>query len=125
MIPEFKPPKIRTVLPAIVLLTSFYYSVSFTGGIVVGYLLCHLFCRLFVNNGKIDSIFIDWGKWQIHLHHWILGVFLLAGFWVIDRYYLPAFFAGAICGIIIQDIYDYNDWHKVIIKNTAKETVEK
>src|SRR6476620_1653274 len=85
-IPAIKPPQIKTVLPAMVLLTSFYYSMSFTGGIVIGYILCRLFCQLFVNNGKIDSIFIDWGKWQIHLHHWILGVMLLGVLWIIDRY---------------------------------------
>ena len=111
-----KRPKIKMVLPAIVLVTSFYYSFSFTGGIVVGYVLCKIFCHFFVNNGRIDSIFIDYGKWQIHLHHWILGILLLAILWIIDHYYLPTFFAGAICGIIIQDIYDYNDWHRVILK---------
>ena len=124
MIPEFKRPKIKAVLPAIVLLTSFYYSATFAGGILIGYLLSRLFCHFFVHNGKVDMIFIDWGNWQIHLHHWIMGFFLLAGLWVIDHYYLPTFFAGAIIGVIIQDIYDYNDWHKVIIRNTAKENIK-
>ncbi len=87
----------------------------------MGYVLCRLFCHFFVNNGKVDSIFIDYGKWQIHLHHWILGILLLAIIWVIDFYYLPTFFAGAICGMIIQDIYDYNDWHKVISKKAPVE----
>ena len=109
--------KIKIVLPAIVLATSFYYSFSFTGGIVAGYILCKLFCHLFVHNGKINSIFLDYGKWRIHLHHWIMGLMLLALVWVLDHYYLPTLFAGFICGIIIQDIYDYNDWHKVFVKN--------
>ena len=113
-----KKTKVKMMLPAIVLVTSFYYSLSFTWGIVVGYLLCRAFCNLFVKNGKIDSIFIDYGKWSLHLHHWIMGVAILAAAWVIDYFYLPAFFAGTICGMIIQDIYDYNDWHKVIVKNT-------
>lgn len=107
----------KILLPAIVLATSFYYSWSFTWGIVIGYVLCKAFCHLFVNNGKIDSIFIDYGKWKIHLHHWIIGIMILAIVWVIDYFYLPAFFAGVVCGVILQDIYDYNDWYKVIVKN--------
>ncbi|OGZ72090.1 MAG: hypothetical protein A2908_04290 [Candidatus Staskawiczbacteria bacterium RIFCSPLOWO2_01_FULL_38_12b] len=112
-----KQAKVKIILPAIALVTSFYYSFSFTGGIVIGYVLCKVFCNLFVKNGKIDSIFLDYGKWRFHLHHWIMGIILLAIVWTIDHYYLPTLFAGVVCGVIIQDIYDYNDWHKVIIKN--------
>lgn len=106
----------KILLPTIVLATSFY-SILFTSGLVAGYVLCRIFCNLFVKNGKVDSIFIDYGKWKLHLHHWIIGIGVLAIVWFIDYFYLPTFFAGAICGIILQDIYDYNDWHKVIVKN--------
>ena len=109
--------KIKMFLPAIVLVTSFYYSFLFTAGIVLGYVLCKIFCNIFVHNGKIGSIFLDYGKWQVHLHHWIIGIIILAIVWVIDYFYLPTFFAGAICGMIIQDIYDYNDWYKILVKN--------
>ena len=107
----------KAFLPAIALFPSFYYSFSFTGGIVVGYLFARIFCRYFVHSGKINSVFIDYGKWQIHFHHWIMGVILLALIWILDQYYLPTLFTGFICGIIIQDIYDYNDWHQVIVRN--------
>src|SRR5438128_2319908 len=113
----------RILLPAIVLATSLYYSFSFTTGIVIGYILCKAFCKLFVHSGTIESIFIDYGQWKVHLHHWIIGLIVLAIVWVIDYFYLPTFFAGAICGIILQDIYDYNDWYKVISKNDPQEKV--
>jgi len=113
-----KQAKVRLVLPAVALATSFYYSFYFTGGIVIGYVLSRIFCRMLVEKGKIDSVFIDYGKWRLHFHHWIMGIILLAIVWVLDHYYLPTFFAGVICGAIIQDIYDYNDWHQVIVKNT-------
>ena len=116
--------KSKVVLPALVLATSVYYSLAFTGGIIIGYVLCKLFCHFFVHNGKIESIFLDYGKWRVHLHHWIIGAAVLLIFWAIDRFYLPAFFAGAICGIIIQDIYDYTDWYQVIVKNKSKEQVQ-
>ena len=114
---ETSSSRVKILLPALVLLPSFYYSFSFTTGIVIGYVLCKIFCHLFVNKGKINSIFIDYGKWQLHLHHWIIGIMVLAIVWVIDYFYLPTFFAGAVCGMIIQDIYDYNDWYKVVVKN--------
>ena len=109
--------KVKMVLPAIVLATSFKYSILFTTGIVIGYVLSKVFCHVFLKNGKVESIFLDYGNWKIHLHHWIMGIIFLTIVWVIDYLYLPAFFAGVVCGVIIQDIYDYNDWHKVIIKN--------
>jgi len=120
---EFNPEVINkrkkakiVLLPAIVLFTSMQYSMLFTGGIIAGYVLCKLFCHLFVHKNKIGTIFVDYGKWQLHLHHWIMASMFLALIWVIDYLYLPTFFAGAVCGVILQDIYDYNDWHKVIVR---------
>ena len=115
-----KRSKVKAFLPAMVLIPAAYYSLTFTSGIVIGYVLCKMFCHLFVHSGKIDSVFLDIGKWKLHLHHWIMGIMILALVWVIDYFYLPAFFAGAVCGIIIQDIYDYNDWHQVIVKKDSE-----
>ncbi len=114
---DFKRTKAKMFLPAIVLVPSLYYSFSFTTGILIGYILCRLFCNIFVHNGKIDSIFLDYGKWKVHLHHWIMGIIVLGIVWVIDYFYLPTFFAGVVVGVIMQDIYDYNDWHKILVKN--------
>ena len=111
---------VKIFLPAVVLATSLQYSLLFTSGIVLGYIICKIFCNVFVRNGRVDSIFIDYGKWKIHLHHWILGIVFLAIVWVIDYLYLPTFFAGVVCGIILQDIYDYSDWYKVILRNDKK-----
>ena len=112
----------KIVLPVVVLGASIHYSFSFTIGIVIGYVLCKIFCKLFLRhgdnvNGKIEKVFVNFGKWKIHLHHWIMGIIVLAIVWVIDYFYLPTFFAGVICGIILQDIYDYNDWYKIFLKN--------
>ena len=119
---EVKRTKVKMMfLPAIVLGTSLYYSFSFTTGIVIGYILCRIYCNIFLHNGKVDRIFVDFGKWKMHLHHWIMGVGVLAIVWVIDYFYLPTFLAGAICGVIMQDFYDYNDWYKVFSRNPAHE----
>jgi len=109
----------KKFLPAIVLATTLYYSLALTSGIVLGYCASRVFCNLMgIDEHNGDKIFVALGqKWKIHVHHWILGIVVLAIVWVVDFFYLPTFFAGFVCGIILQDIYDYSDWHKVIIKN--------
>lgn len=115
--------KVKMVLPAIALVTSFKYSILFTSGIVIGYVLSKLFCHYFLKNGRVDSIFLDYGKWKIHLHHWIMGFMVLAIVWVLDYFYLPTFFTGVVLGVIIQDIYDYNDWYQVILKKDDQKEI--
>lgn len=112
-----KDSKIRKVLPAIVLMASFYYSFVFCVGLIMGYLGSKVFAKYFLDNGKVDPVYINCGKWKIHCHHWILGALFLVFAWVIDKFFLPTFFVGAVAGVIAHDIYDYNDWHKVLVKN--------
>jgi hypothetical protein len=109
--------KVRKYLPAFVLVASFYYSFLLALGLALGYVGSKLFSKYLLENGKVDCVFIDCGKYKIHLHHWILGALLLLLVWFIDFFYLPRFFVGVVCGIIAHDIYDFNDWHKVIVKN--------
>ena len=111
--------KVRKYLPAVVFLASFYYSFLLALGLALGYIGSKIFSKYLLENGKVDSIYIDCGKWKIHLHHWILGALFLLIVWFIDYFYLPRFFIGVVSGIIAHDIYDYNDWHKVLVKNEA------
>jgi len=111
--------KIRRYLPAVALTASFYYSFLLTLGLALGYLGSKVFAKLFLESGKIDSLYIDCGKWRLHLHHWITGSLLLLVVWIVDYLYLPRFFMGVVLGVIIHDIYDYNDWHKVLVKKEA------
>ncbi len=113
---ETKNLKVKKVLPAVAIATSFYYSYLLCLGLILGYFGCKLFYKKFVENGKVDLIFIDCGKFQIHVHHWIMGAGFLALVWIVDYFYLPTFFTGVMLGIIAHDIYDFNDWHRVIIK---------
>jgi hypothetical protein len=112
--------KVVKYLPAFVLVASFYYSFLLAIGLALGYLGSKIFCKYLLENGKVDCIYIDCGKYKIHLHHWILGALLLLLVWVIDYFYLPRFFVGVVAGVIAHDIYDFNDWHKVILKKEAK-----
>ncbi|MGD0576514.1 MAG: hypothetical protein ABSA74_00355 [Candidatus Staskawiczbacteria bacterium] len=113
--------KVRKYLPAVVFLASFYYSFLLALGLAIGYIGSKIYFKLFVEKGKTDRIFIDCGKWKIHIHHWMLGALLLLVVWFIDYFYLPRFFIGVVCGVIAHDIYDYNDWRQVLVKNEEKK----
>jgi hypothetical protein len=113
----YKRSNVKKVLPAIVLVTTFYYSFLLTLGLLIGYVGCKIYHKVFIETGRVDMIFVDCGKWKIHFHHWILGALFLLIVWVIDWFYLPRFFTGVVLGIIAHDIYDFNDWHQVLIKN--------
>ncbi len=115
-----KNSKVRRYLPAFVLVASVYYSFYLAIGLAVGYLASRLFAKYFIEKGRVDSIYIDVGNWKFHLHHWISGAVILLIVWVIDYFYLPRFLTGVILGVIAHDIYDYNDWHKILVKNEEK-----
>ncbi len=115
-----KNSKVRRYLPVIVLAASFYYSSLIALGLAVGYVSSKIFSKYLIESGKVESIYIDCGKWKLHMHHWILGAIFLLIVWFIDYLYLPRFFVGAVLGIMAHDIYDFNDWHKVLVKNEAK-----
>jgi hypothetical protein len=112
---------VKKYLPAFILVASFYYSFLLAIGLALGYIGSKVFSKYFLENGKVESIYIDCGKWKIHMHHWILGALVLLVVWFIDYFYLPRFFVGVVSGIIAHDIYDFNDWHKVLVK---KEVIE-
>lgn len=65
--------------------------------------------------GIVRSIIIPWRNYQLHLHHWLLaliigGVFLVRGFYVLT----PEVCYGSLSAIIFQGIYCYEDWHRII-----------
>ena len=109
--------KVRKYLPAFVLVASFYYSFLLALGLALGYICTKIYSKIFVESGKVDCIYIDCGKWKFHLHHWILGALLLLAVWFIDYFYLPRIFVGFVMGVIAHDVYDFNDWHKILVKN--------
>ena len=117
-----KNTKVKKFLPAVVLGATYYYvGLSLALGIALGYLASKMFSKYVLEQGKVDCIFIDCGKWKIHFHHWIMGALLLLIVWIVDRFYLPTLFIGVVLGVMAHDIYDYNDWLKVIVKKPAEE----
>jgi len=107
----------KKFVSAAVLITSIYASILFTLGMVAGYLGVRYFYNKYIAKGPLRFIYVDFKGWRFHLHHWIFGVliviFFLIGGWKSE---LPKFLWGIVCGIIVHDIYDFNDWHKVLAR---------
>lgn len=121
--PENQKSRVKKFLPALVLASTFYYSFLMMIGLVIGYLGTKLYCNTFdIDENSDRRIFIDCGKWKIHFHHWIMGALVLLIVWIVDYFYLPRFFVGVVGGVIAHDIYDFNDWHQVLVRNEDYET---
>ena len=112
-----KRTKTKKLFSATFLIVSAYVSILFAIGLIVGYLLTKRFYKRYVEKGPLQFMYIDFWGWKFHLHHWIFGVliaiFLLLGGW---KSQLPNFLWGVLTGIIVHDIYDFNDWHRVVSK---------
>jgi len=114
-----KNSRVKKYLPAVVMVASVYYSFLIAIGLALGYLGSKIFSKYLLESGKVDCVFIDCGKYKIHLHHWITGTLLLILVGVLDYFYLPRLFVGVLLGIIAHDIYDFNDWHKILVKKES------
>ena len=117
---KLKKIKVKKVLSGAFLATSFYFSHLFALGVVLGYLGTRFVYNRYLKDTKVSSIFLIFKKWKFHLHHWIVGAVILFIIWVVDSLYLPKFFTGVLCGLIIHDIYDFDDWYKVVVKNKTR-----
>ena len=97
-----------------------FMLVSFELGlsIILGYVAAR-FCAGSETNtrGRFPSLVFSFGKYGIHLHHWLLflGMLLCAlawGFFVIA----PSAFYGFLGGVVAQGIITYEDWPRIIFR---------
>ena len=113
----YKRTKKKKFVSAVALAAFTYTSVIFTFGMLLGYMLTRKFYKNYVENGFLQSLYFDFRGWKVHLHHWIMGamviILLIAGGW---EPHIPMFFWGILAGVIAHDIYDFDDWHKVVVK---------
>jgi len=106
----------KIILPSTAIASSFY-SVLFAVGLIVGYWMTKYFFKKTWDKGRIGPIFLNLGRWQIHLHHWLMGVLVL---YLIGNMHLfpvfPKIFLGAIGGIIFHDLYFDKEWYRIVLK---------
>jgi len=65
--------------------------------------------------GRVRSIVIPLHNYEVHLHHWLLSLLAVAtsalqGFFLVA----PGLFYGILGGLVLQGIYCYNDWHRIV-----------
>lgn len=65
--------------------------------------------------GRIRSIIIPLQSYELHLHHWLLSTVAvitsaIQGFSVLA----PGLFYGILGGLVLQGIYCYEDWHRIL-----------
>jgi len=96
-------------------------------GIVLGYFTARLLAgKQTGQQGKIKSLAFQIGDYKLHLHHWLLSLGVLAfafffnlfGQWVSDVH----FFYGFIGGWIVQGVFSYKDWRKILIKRNGRSS---
>lgn len=86
-------------------------------GTLFGYFITKFFSGKETGSpGKIKSLIFNIGDYQLHLHHWLLGLMILI--FTIWHQFLPFshFSFGFLGGIIFQGISCYSDWYKVLTK---------
>jgi len=104
----------KFIFPGTTLIASLYFSVLFGIGIIVGYLGTDIFYKKFVKTGKINHLIFNFGRWEVHFHHWLMGTI---GFFVAYFFSsLSIFWIGFFGGLIFHDIYFDRKWYRVIYK---------
>ena len=109
--------KKKKVISAAFLATSIYASVLFAGGLILGYLLTKLFYERYISDDPSKMMYVKVKGRDIHLHHWISGAAILLLFITFGiQFGNHKIFLGVLCGFIAHDIYDFNDWTKIVTK---------
>ena len=96
----------KFIFPGIALVASFYASIVFAIGAIAGYIATEMFCKKLLETGKVKMLIFNLKGWEIHFHHWILGVLIIFGAYLFNILYsLPIIFLGVIGGLIFHDIH--------------------
>ncbi len=115
--------KKRSLVALSLLATSMVLGfMAFLTFLVSGYLIAkYLGSKKSGERGKVPSVRLYMGKYRLHLHHWLISVAAMAlpllrgwGTFPAELYY------GLGCGIAVQGIYCYSDWHRILTLRQGK-----
>jgi xanthine/uracil permease len=96
-------------------------------GIVLGYFTARFLAgKQAGQQGRVRSLTFQISDYKLHLHHWLLSLGLLAfafffnlfqgGDWTVFN-----FLYGFIGGWIIQGVFSYKDWKRILIKRSKDD----
>ena len=82
------------------------------------FLACkHLSAKSVGERSKVRSIIIPFGKWKMHLHHWLCSLGVLGVSSTTDYYFVnPAVTYGLLGGLAFQGVYCYSDWNRIVFR---------
>jgi hypothetical protein len=108
-------------------------SVLFSIGLLIGYLGGRFFTKKIIDEkSRLKPVVFNVKSWQIHLHHWFVGVIAIITSLVLGfPDHLTAGYFGLLGGLVLQDIYwdrkwygkhfYFDDkWYKVLSRNKKK-----
>ena len=83
----------------------------------MGYVGTRVFDKKFIRTGRVEPLIIDFGNWEVHIHHWISGLLAISALCFIGfPSPFPVFWIGTLGGLAFHDIYTDKDWYKVIYR---------
>jgi len=98
-------------------------KIAFLSGTPMGYFTGDFFAGSATGQqGLINSLILNLGNWQLHLHHWLIATLLLIFALAFLRKkfnfnpVLLYFSIGILSGLILQGLFAYDDWHKILFK---------
>lgn len=107
----------KIILSIVAVAFSFYFSILFLIGMVFGYWGVNKFCKKYIECGKISPVYLNFGNWELHFHHWLSGALALLIFWLLGLYQVtPEIILGAMGGMVVHDIHTDKEWHKVFYR---------
>ena len=69
------------------------------------------------DQGRVRNMVFHIRSYRVHLHHWLLFLFLLLGIYFFNIFlFSPKIFYGFLGGVAVQGVLDYSDWTKIIKK---------
>jgi len=85
-------------------------------GIILGYFTARFLAgKQTGHQGIIKSLAFRVGNYKLHLHHWLLSLGVLAFAFFFNFFHFH-FFYGFIGGWVIQGIFSYKDWKRILSK---------
>ena len=118
----------RRLIPTIAIIaasviTGYFFVIS----ALLGFLLTRcLASKTAGGKGRIKSVIVPFGKWQVHFHHWIISSWVIViGLATNVHFFTPVVFCGFFSGLVFHGIFCYSDWHRIIIHRHRYETHKK
>jgi len=90
-------------------------------GIILGYFTIRFLAgKQTGRQGMIKSFTFQIGDYKLHLHHWLYSLIVLIFVLFFDFYY-SQFVYGFLGGWVIQGIFSYKDWKKILSKKSKDQ----